>query len=103
MLLDTCVVQNIEWVWDRMEENVEWTDERVAELESQFGAALANEILDLGHLVEHLQWEGFPWLVSASARSEFEQHAGSKRPGLLKGWSHLHGHQEDWQLSRFGA
>jgi len=101
MLLDTCVVQNIEWVWDRMEENMTWTEERVSELEAQFGVPFANELLDLGYLVDHLQYEGFPWLVSASARQEFEQHAGSKRPGLLKGWRRLQEHQEDWAVESF--
>ena len=43
----------------------------------------------------------YPWLVSASARQEVEQHAGSKRPGLLNGWRRLQEHQEDWAVESF--
>lgn len=101
MLLDTCVIQNIEWVWDRVEEDADWTEERVAEVESTFGRAFADELLALGHLVSHLQWDGFPWLVSASARDEFERHSGTKRPGLLGGWTRLAEAQEDWGIDSF--
>jgi hypothetical protein len=108
MLLDTCVIQNIEWVWKRMEENIahdmEWTEERVAQLEVRFGPALANELLDLGTLVSRFEWESsFPWLVSSSARKEFEQVAGRKGPGLISGWKHLSELQDDWCSDAFNG
>lgn len=103
MLLDTCVVQNIEWVWDRIEEpnGGQWTEERVQRLEEQFGARLANELLCLGYLVNHLQWEGFPWLVSASAHGEIARFRGRKRPGVLRGWTRLSELQADWEMDSF--
>ena len=73
MLLATCIIQNIKWVWDRMEEDEggSWSDERVRALERRYGSKYANELLDLGSLVDVLQWQGLPWLVSASSRAEF--------------------------------
>ncbi len=103
MLLDTCVIQNIEWVWDRIEEPEcsQWTEEGVQRLEEQFGARFANELLCLGYLVDHLQWEGFPWLVSASAQDEIGRSRGRRRPGVLRGWERLSESQADWNVSSF--
>jgi hypothetical protein len=103
MLLDTCVIQNLEWVWDRMEEErgEQWTGEQVQELERQFGPQLAEELLALGCLVSHLQWEGFPWLVSASARGEIERFRGRKQAGILRGWTRLSEAQGDWANDSF--
>lgn len=104
MLLDTCLIQNIEWVWDQMEDENggNWSEERVAELEQRFGAELVAELLDLGYLVDHFQYEGgFPWLVSASARSEIESLISSKGTKVLAGWTRLLEHQEDWGIDSF--
>ena len=103
MLLDTCVIQNVEWVWDRMEEEGggHWTEERVQELERQFGPQLAEELLALGYLVDHLQWEGFPWLVSATARGEIERFQGRRQAGILRGWTRLSEAQGDWAIESF--
>ena len=103
MLLDTCVIQNIEWVWDLMEddEGGSWSDERVQALERRYGTTYANELLDLGSLVDVLQWQGFPWLVSASSRSEFERLRSDKRSQLVAGWTRLSDHQEEWSIECF--
>ena len=103
MLLDTCVIQNIEWVWDRMEEDEggSWSDERVQALERRYGRTYANELLDLGSLVDVLQWQGFPWLVSASSRAEFERLQSDKRTQLVAGWTRLSDHQEEWSIDSF--
>ena len=103
MLLDTCIIQNIEWVWDRMEgaEGGSWSDERVQALEHRYGRTYANELLDLGSLVDELQWQGFPWLVSASSRTEFERLRSDKRTQLIAGWSRLSDHQEEWSIESF--
>ena len=103
MLLDTCVIQNIEWVWDRMEEDEggSWSDKRVQALERRYGSTFANELLDLGSLVDVLQWQGFPWLVSASSRAEFERLQSDKRSQLVAGWTRLSDHQEGWSIESF--
>ncbi len=103
MLLDTCVIQNIEWVWDRMEddEGSSWTDERVQALERRYGSTCTNELLDLGYLVDVLRWKHFPWLVSASSRAEFEHLQSDKRSQLIASWTRLSDHQEDWSIESF--
>lgn len=105
MLLDTCVIQNIEWVWDQMEApgGGHWSEERVAKLEQRFGTQLAEELLCLGSLVEKLQWCGFPWLVSASARAEIQATVGAKKPRSVAGWLRLFDAVEDWQAESFGG
>lgn len=97
MLLDTCVVQNIEWVWDRIEEDGgQWTDERIHDLKRHFGEGLAGELLALGFLVDKLQWNGYPWLVSASSLREIQVFRGLKADKVFRGWHRLYEHQEDW-------
>src|SRR5437764_12737959 len=81
MFLDTCVIQNLEWVWDLIENNVSWSDVRFAAVETEFGNALAVELLALDQIVDHLQWSGFPWLVSASAQRELDRIVASKGDG----------------------
>jgi len=108
MLLDTCVIQNIEWVWDRMEEpdGGQWTEERVAALEARFGADLTEELLCLGYLVDHFQYEGgFPWLVSSSTRAEIERFTGpgEKPARILQGWTRLSEASDEWALDSFGS
>lgn len=103
MLLDTCVIQNIEWVWDRMEDGTsQWTEDSLAELEARFGKPLADELIALGYLVDHFQYNGgFPWLVSASAKVELERHLGGKGAALVAGWKRLSDHQHDWAIESF--
>lgn len=103
MLLDTCAIQNVEWVWDRMEDDDggQWSEERIVELETRYGEEMANELLALGFLVDRLQWQGFPWLVSASARGEIEWLTGTKGDGVRRGWSRLSEAQEDWGIDSF--
>jgi hypothetical protein len=108
MLLDTCVIQNIEWVWDRMEEpdGGQWTEQRVAALEARFGADLAEDLLCLGDLVDHFQYEGgFPWLVSSSTRAEIERFTGpgEKPIRILQGWTRLSEAKDDWAPDSFGS
>ena len=108
MLLDTCVLQNIEWVWDRMEEpqGGHWTDERVAALQARFGTNLVEELLALGFVVAHFEWEGgFPWVVSSSTRNEIERFpgAGEKPIAVLKGWNRLSEALDEWSAESLGG
>jgi hypothetical protein len=102
MLLDTCVIQNLEWVWDLVENNVTWTDERFAEVEAEFGTPLAVELLALDQLVDHLRWSGFPWLVSAGAQRELDRVLASKGEGLRAGWRRLAEAQQEWGTDSYG-
>ena len=103
MLLDTCVIQNLEWVWELVENNVSWTDERFAVVEAEFGAPLAVELLALDQLVDHLRWSGFPWLVSASAQRELDRVVASKGDSLRAGWRRLAEAQEEWGTDCYGS
>lgn len=104
MLLDTCLIQNIEWVWDRMAspQGGQWTEGQVAQLERRFGPTFANELLSLGYLVDYFQYVGgFPWLVSHSSEAEIRANGrpGAKR--VLRGWSRLADATDDWAPSSF--
>ena len=104
MLLDTCLIQNIEWVWDRLEtpEGGQWTDEQVTLLEKRFGRDFANELLSLGYLVDYFQYAGgFPWLVSRSSEAEIRANGRPVAKKVLRGWTRLADAADDWTPSSF--
>lgn len=103
LLLDTSVVQHLDWVWKRLDENIEWTDDTVKALESRFGPALVDELFALGHLVIRFEWDGFPWIVSASSEAEIKRARRANRTDLAGGWEYFAGHQEDWGLDAWGS
>ena len=80
-LLDTCVLQNLDWV-DRkleMEESVVWDDAAVAELTGIYGQELANDLMDLGILYKEFESQsGYPWLVCRGAEDEVSSLRGMK-------------------------
>src|SRR5688500_15368368 len=79
-LLDTCVLQNLDWV-NRMRQAGEddWTEGREVELQQQFGVDLANDLLDLGTLYVRFEDDGgYPWLVSNAAVDEATVLQGAK-------------------------
>jgi hypothetical protein len=103
MLLDTCVIQNLEWVSGLEESGVDRSESLFAEMRARFGTALAEELVALDYLVDRLQWRGgFPWLVSAATEREFERIAASKGDRLRAGWRRFADTQEEWGTDSYG-
>lgn len=98
-LLDTCVLQNLDWVDRRIESggSVTWDDGAVADLTERYGAKLAGDLIDLGILYKEFEnRSGYPWLVSRVAQEEASLAAGVKGVRLLSLLGVFRGHQDDW-------
>lgn len=97
-LLDTCVVQNLDWV-DRTTDSaggsVCWDEPAEAALRARFGEELADDLLDLGTLYRQFEWRsGYPWLVCAAAIEEAGLLQGDKGDRLRSMLGFVMGHQE---------
>ena len=98
-LLDTCVLQNLDWVDRRIESDgcATWEDGEVADLTERYGAELANDLIDLGILYKEFEdRSGYPWLVSRAAQGEANLANGVKGVRLLSLLDFFRGHQDDW-------
>lgn len=98
-LLDTCVLQNLDWVDRRIESGgpTTWDDEAVADLTERYGAELANDLIDVGILYKELEdRSGYPWLVSRTSQGEASLADGVKGVRLLSLLGFFRGHQDDW-------
>lgn len=103
-LLDTCVLQNLDWVDRRIETDgtVTWDDAAVAALQDRYGAELANDLIDLGILYKEFEHRsGYPWLVSQAAQVEASRGDGLKSLGTVSLVEFFHGHQDDWSDENF--
>jgi len=104
-LLDTSVLQNLDWVDRRLEDagtGVNWDDEAVAELEGRFGKDLAADLIDLGTLYKQFEHYGsYPWLICNAAVDEASVLQNEKGDRLRQLLSFLSGHQEDWHDDAF--
>ncbi len=98
-LLDTCVLQNLDWV-ERLIEScgpITWDDAAVADLTERYGAELANDLMDIGILYKEFENRGgYPWLVSRAAQGEARLAGGFKGGRLLSAHDFFRGHQDDW-------
>lgn len=98
-LLDTCVLQNLDWV-DRLIEScgsITWDDAAVADLTERYGAELANDLVDIGILYKEFENRGgYPWLVSRTAQGEAGLAGGVKGVRLISALDFFRGHQDDW-------
>jgi hypothetical protein len=98
-LLDTCVLQNLDWV-DRQREatgNVTWDDDSVERLVERYGRELANDLIDLGSLYTGFEARsGYPWLVCNTAIDEANLLNGEKGDRLRRMIDFIAGHQEQW-------
>ena len=97
-LLDTCVLQNLDWV-DRCREtgNINWNDESEGTLSVRYGTNLANDLLDLGTLYTQFEARsGYPWLVCNAAIEEANLLRGEKGDRLRNLIDFLAGHQDMW-------
>lgn len=77
MLLDTCVVQNLEWVLKQQLETTPWTQAHETRLRTRYGP-LADELLALWKLVEMYERDSNfpPWIVSGRSLAELGGHPG---------------------------
>jgi len=103
MLLDTNVLQNIEWVWDRLDgpSGGHWADVEVVELQARYGTVYADELLCLGYLVDRLQWQYFPWVVSTSSLHELTASRRCGAEAARRGWYRIYHNQEEEASSDF--
>ncbi|QBF31857.1 hypothetical protein [Thalassococcus sp. S3] len=105
-LLDTCVLQNLDWVDRQIEEpkDTSWCDEEYAVLCGRFGQQLADDLIDLGYLYKQFEWRGgYPWLVCETNFKEIGRARGTHAARLKDIVTFLHGHQDDWVLDSYGG
>lgn len=99
-LLDTCVLQNLDWVDRRIDSYgpIVWEDGAVADLmEERYGPELANDLIDLGVLYKGFEDRGgYPWLVSGGVEGEASFSNGTKGKRLFSLLEFFRGHQDDW-------
>jgi hypothetical protein len=103
-LLDTCVIQNLDWVDRRIESDggVTWDYTAVDALRERYGADLANDLIDLGILYKEFEnRSGYPWLVSRAAHVEASRGDGFKSMGTVSLLEFFRGHQDDWSDEAF--
>lgn len=104
-LLDTSVLQNLDWVDRKLEsadDGVNWDDAAVADLETRFGKELAGDLIDLGTLYKRFEHYGsYPWLVCNATVDEASVLQNEKGDRLRQLLSFLSGHQEDWHDDSF--
>ena len=98
-LLDTCVLQNLDWIDRQLEPtgSVIWDEAATAKLVQRFGVDLAYDLLDLGTLYKRFEYDGhYPWLVCNGAVDEAGLLRGEKGERLGQMIEFLAGHQNDW-------
>jgi len=97
-LLDTCVLQNLDWVNRTLEAaggRVIWDDVQFRELAERYGPEHARDLVDLGTLsTEFESRSGFPWLVSETTQHEISRADQVRRLGSLLEF--FRDHQNDW-------
>lgn len=72
-LLDTCVLQNLDWVDRQLEAKgqVIWNEAALADLSDEYGVEMAKDLVDLGTLYKEFEnLGGYPWLVCAVNSAE---------------------------------
>ncbi|MEZ5343904.1 MAG: hypothetical protein R2706_21425, partial [Acidimicrobiales bacterium] len=103
-LLDTSVLQNLDWV-DRLLEtrgSIIWDDGAVDDLAQRYGPHLANDLVDLGILYKEFEnRSGYPWLVSRTVQWEVEQAGGIKGDRLRSLLQFFRGHQDDISIDAY--
>lgn len=97
-LLDTSVLQNLDWVDRQIEAGKgHWSEEEERALQSRFGVDHANDLLDLGSLYKALESrDGYPWLICAPAVAEAGLLRGSRGKSLDGLIKFLTDHQDGW-------
>lgn len=97
-LLDTCILQNLDWVDRQLEVRgqVVWDDAARIELATEYGVDMANDLIDLGTLYKHFENFGsYPWLVCRVNSAEASRFGGDRGSRLRDVIGFFGGHQED--------
>ena len=96
-LLDTCILQNLDWVDRQLEEkrHVVWDDVTLLELSSEYGVDMANDLVDLGILYKQFEYSGYPWLVCEVNSCEASFFGGERGSRLRNIVRFFRGHQDD--------
>jgi hypothetical protein len=103
-LLDTCILQNLDWVDRRIEQKERWDDAAVAALTATYGEDMANDLLDLGVMYKHFEdLGGYPWLVCDVNASEASLLGGDRGIRLNDIIRFFNGHQDDLCNDAFPA
>lgn len=105
VLLDTCVVQHLTWVYERQQEPDGWSDDHFLQFRHRYGQ-LADEIRSLWDLVEIYEHDfamAPPWLVSAASRVELERISDSRRAQVLATWDWYRQNSDDWAPGSFAT
>lgn len=88
MLLDTCLVQHLEFVMDLLDEALYWPEGAQEWLRRRYGEKLGGELIALGELVRFLlPRQGPPWIVSETSRVELKRLGGAKGSRLRAWWT----------------
>lgn len=105
-LLDTCVLQNLDWI-DRqllLHKTITWDDEAETKLALQYGSDLARDLIDLGILYKNFEYDGgYPWLICKAAIDEAALFRGTKGESLRQLIKFLSEHQDDWAIDSYGS
>ena len=103
-LLDTCVLQNLDWV-DRQlkaKQHVVWDEAAIHELSAVYGVDMANDLVDLGIIYKQFEYLGsYPWLVCNVNSFEASLSRGDKGSGLRDIVGFFGGHQDDLMNDAF--
>jgi hypothetical protein len=101
-LLDTCVLQNIDWVDRHRERGIPWCDTDEMHLREKYGPELADDLISLAILYTHFENEsGYPWLVCNAAIGEAGLLRGTKGKRLMQLIEFLIGHQDQWTTDAY--
>jgi hypothetical protein len=105
-LLDTCVLQNLDWVDQQIESTgtVTWDDAAIADLAGRYGIELASDLVALGILYKEFEdRSGYPWLVCQAAQAEVCRAGGGKGRRLVSMLNFVRGHQDCWSNDTYPA
>lgn len=97
-LLDTCILQNLDWVDRQLEKkgSIAWDDAALLELVREYGVDLANDLVDLGILYKQFEERGgYPWLVCKVNSQEVSRLGGVRGSRLVEIAGFFGGHQDD--------
>lgn len=98
-LLDTCVVQNLDYLYRTFEPDgsAVWDHIATAALIQHYGSELVDDMIALDTMYRRHEYESsYPWLICSAAVHEAGLLSGPKGASLKQLIEFLLGHQDDW-------